>query len=72
MVLIMNVLKSKKAMKPKGSLKAVEYDMEGSLQEKGYDLDTQDEAERGNESLKKGSRCSSQKKKKIVEERDSD
>ena len=44
MVLIMNVLKSKKAMKPIGSLKAVEYDTKGSFPKKGYDSDTQDEA----------------------------
>ena len=72
MVLIMNVLKSKKAMKPRGNLKAVEYDMEGNLPEKGYDSDTQDDVEGGNESLKNGFGCSSQKKKKIVEGSDSD
>ena len=72
MVLIMNVLKSKKAMKPKGSLKAMEYDMEGNLAEKDYDLDTQDDAKGSNKSLKRGSGCSSQKKKKIVEESDFD
>ena len=55
MVLIMNVLKSKKAMKPRGFLKAVEYDTEGSLLEKSYDSDTQDDAKGVNESLKKGS-----------------
>ena len=71
MVLIMNVLKSKKIVKPRGSLKAVDYDTKGSLSEKGYDSDTQDEAEGGIESLKKGSGCSSKKKKKIVEDCDS-
>ena len=39
MVLIMNVLTSKKIMKPRGSLKVADYDMEGSLPEKSYDFD---------------------------------
>ena len=71
MVLIMNVLKSKKIVKPRGSLKGVDQDTEGSLPDKGYDSDTQDEAEGDLGSLKKGSGGSSKKKKKIVEEGDS-
>ena len=72
MVLIMNVLKSKKAKKPRGSLKAVEYDTEGNLLEKGYDMDTKDKVEEGNMSLKGGIGCSSQKKKKKAEGSNSD
>ena len=46
--------------------------MKGSIPDKGYDFDTQDEAEGGLGSLKKGSGVSSKKKKKIVEDDDSD
>ena len=42
MVLIMNVLKSKKIMRTRGHLKDVDYDMEGSISEKGYDSKTQE------------------------------
>ena len=59
-------------MKSRGNFKEVEYDIEGSLPKKGYDSDTQDDAEGGNESLKRGSGCNSHKKKKIVEGSDSD
>ena len=45
-------------------MKVVEYDIEGSLSEKGYDMDTEDEVERGNMSLKGRIRCNSQKKNK--------
>ena len=59
MVLIMNVLKSKKVEKPRHSLKVVEYDMEGSLSKKGYDMDIEDEVEGGNMSLIEGIECNS-------------
>ena len=72
MVLIMNVLKSKKIVKPRGSLKVVDYDTKGSLPEKGYDSDTQDEAKGGMENLKKGSGGSSKKKKKLIDDCDLD
>ena len=45
MVLIMSLLKSEKILKPKGSLKGVDQDTKGSLPDRGYDSDTQDEAE---------------------------
>ena len=58
MVLIMNLLKSKKELKPR-SLKGVDQETEGSISDKGYDSKTQDEAEGGLGSLKKGSGGSS-------------
>ena len=45
MVLIMNLVKLKKADKPRHSLKVVDYDTEGSVSKKGYDMDTEDEVE---------------------------
>ena len=65
MVLIMNVLKSKKIVKPRGCLKVANYDMEGSIPEKGYDSKTQDEAKGGEENLNKDLGGSSKKKKKV-------
>lgn len=44
----------------------VEYDIEGSLLEKGYDLDTKDDADGGNNNLKGGSGSSLHKKKNVV------
>lgn len=71
MVLIMNWLKSKKVLKPK-TLKGADLDMEGSIEEKGYDFEMQDEAEGGMVSSKKGLGGSSKKKKKTVEDVDFD
>ena len=66
MVLIMNVLKYKRIVRNRGRMKDVDYDMEGSIPEKGYDFETQDEAEGGEENLNKGLGGSSKKKKKSV------
>ena len=71
MVLIMNVLKSKKIQKPR-NFKVEDQDTEGSVQEKGYDSDTQDEVEGGLASPKFGSGGSNKKKKKNIEKEDSD
>ena len=71
MVLIMNVLKSKKIVKPRGSLKDADYDMEGSTPERGYEADTQDETV-GGEEKNKGVVGSSKKKKKVSVDIDSD
>ena len=71
MVLIMNVLKSKKIVKPRGSLKDVDYDMEGSTLERGYEVDTQDEVAE-DEEKNKGVGGSSKKKKKMTVDIDSD
>lgn len=62
MVLVMNVLKSKKIPKPR-NIKGEDQDIEGSFQETGYDSETQDEMEEGLVSTKKGSVGSSNKKK---------
>ena len=40
MLLIMNFMKSKRVDKPRGSLKVIEDDTEGSISKKGYDLET--------------------------------
>lgn len=58
MVLVMNVLKSKKILKPR-NIKGEDQDTEESIQEKGYDSKTQDEMEEGLVSSKKGSGGSS-------------
>lgn len=50
----------------------MEYEIEGSLLEKGYDSDTKDDAEECNVGLKGGFGGSSQKKQKIVDGSDSD
>ena len=42
--LLLIYIKSKKILKPRGSLKDTDYEMEGSSLEKGYEADTQDEA----------------------------
>ena len=65
MVLIMNVLKSKKILKPR-NFKGGDQDTEGSIQEKGYDFGTQDEAEGGLVSPKKGSGGSTKKRKRML------
>jgi len=66
MVLIMNVLKSKRIVRNRGRIKDVDYETEGSIQEKGYDFETQDEAEGGKENLNKGTKSRSKKKKRVV------
>ena len=71
MVLIMNFLKSKKILKPK-NFKGGDQDTEGGIQEKGYDSNTQDEAEGGLASPKRGSSGSNKKKKKNAKKKDSD
>ena len=71
MVLIMNLLKSKRVDKPRHSLKVVEYDMEGSVSKKGYDSKTKDDVEGGSMSLKGGVGCNSQNKNKKVRGSDS-
>ena len=40
MVLIMNTLKAKRIVRCRGQIKDVDYEMEGSAREKGYDSDT--------------------------------
>ena len=60
MVLIMNLHKSKKIPKPR-NLKGGDQDTEGSIPEKGYNSDTQDEAEGGRASPKRGSGGSNKK-----------
>ena len=71
MVMIMDVLKSMKIVKLRGILKGDDQGTKESLLDKGYDSNTQDEAEGGMGSLKKGFGCSSRKKKKIVVDYDS-
>ena len=71
MVLIMNLLKSKKVMKAH-TLKGIDQETEGSSQDKGYDSETQDEDVEGLIRPKKGMGDSSKKKKKKIVIDDSD
>lgn len=71
MVLVMNVLKSKKIPKPR-TIKGEDQDTEGSFQEKGYDSETHDEMEERLVSTKIGLVGSSKKKKQGSEKDDSD
>ena len=71
MVLIMNVLKSKKIQKPRSFLE-VDQDTKGSVQEIGYDSDTQDKAEGDQVGPKFCSSYSNRKKKKNIVKEDFD
>ena len=72
MVLIMNVLKSKIIVRNKGHIKDADYETEGSIQEKGYDSETQDEAKGGEVNVNKGTGNRSKKKRRVVGHSDSE
>ena len=72
MVLIMNTLKAKRIVRCRGQIKDADYEMEGSAQEKGYDSDTQDEADEDEVYVVKGSSNRATKKRRAVCHSDSD
>lgn len=74
MVLIMNVLKSKKIVRNRGCIKDADCDTEGSIQEErtGYDSETQEEDDRGEVKIIKGTGRNSKKKRRAVGHSDSE
>ena len=60
----MNVLKSKRIVRSRDDITDVDYEIEGSAQEKGYDSETQDEAEGGEVNVIKGTGNRSKKKRR--------